>query len=179
MPPVDLPLGIASSPSDWPFQWEPVDLCWAKTALRCGNAHILGRYLQEADDPDTRLMQIVRRMAKGERDRHGRRLELRFSGRGRPPRRPTDLVSPRELGALLNPVDARRPAWFLKFVGLRGKPRRRSPAHKTTIRLKVLLALRTERKVELAVETVARAHGLHPRTIFRSMRGRSSRKKTN
>ena len=89
------------APSDWPQPWEPVDLHWAKFALRFGNTAVLARYLREAKEVDPFVLRSVRRLLAA---KQGPRLELHRRKRGRPGPRPSLVcLGPAELADLLAP----------------------------------------------------------------------------
>ena len=156
------------APSDWPQPWEPVDLDWAKLALKFGNAPVLARYLREAEEVDPSLLKSIARML-GARTagQQGPRLQFGYLlGRRRPTeKRPRVPSSPAELADLLDPPPDRK--WQLEFVGHKGNPGVPDQywrEHQIYTRLR--FAIVSMGKLEAAVQQVRQETGFSRSKIF-------------
>jgi hypothetical protein len=156
--------------SDWPFPWEPVDLFWAKRALKFGNAAVLARYLRETKADQSLLSSLERMLNPAAAANETLRLKLCYRRRGRPVGKPPDprTLNLAELADLLDPSTESQ-QWQLKFVGPKGSPGNPTQYwQEYSTYMKVCFALLRERKVELAVESVHRETGLSRATIYRA-----------
>jgi hypothetical protein len=164
------------APGDWPLPWEPVDLHWAKFALRFGNAAVLARYLREAKEVDQFILRSVRRLLEA---KQGPRLQLHRRTRGRPgPRPPLICLGPAELADLLAPLSDSR-GCYLEFIGPDGSPGKPNKFWRDhALYTKVRFARAREGKTYLAVENVVMPETkLGRATIYKALRANKPRSK--
>lgn len=164
------------APGDWPQPWEPVDLHWAKFALKFGNTAVLARYLREAEEADPFILRSVRQLLAA---KQGPRLELRRRTRGRPGPRPSlGCLAPAELADLLDPPSASQ-GWYLEYIGPDGSPGKPNKFWRDhTVYTKVRLARARTGKTYTAVEDeVMPETKLSRATIYNALRANKPRSK--
>jgi hypothetical protein len=164
------------APSDWPQPWEPVDLHWAKLALKFGNTAILARYVREVKEVDPFVLRSVSQLLAAEQ---GPRLELHRRTRGKPGPRPSlGCLCPAELADLLDPPSASQ-NWYLRFIGPDGSPGSPNKFWRDhALYTKFRFARAREGKTYIAVENVVMPETkLGRATIYNALRANKPRSK--
>jgi len=164
------------APGDWPQPWEPVDLHWAKFALKFGNTAVLARYLREAKEVDPFILRSVRRLLEA---KQGPRLKLYRRTRGRPGPRPFLVcLDTTELADLLAPPSDSQ-GWYLEFIGPDGSPGKPNKFWRDhALYTKVRFARASTGKTYTAVEDeVMPETNLSRATIYKALRANKPRSK--